>query len=65
MRQQTYDEPRSYACTCKEVAEARKVYNARNDELLQIRQELHQLVNKVMDKMETAIQISLEGSKLG
>lgn len=49
----------------QEVAEARKVYNARNDELLQIRQELHQLVNKVMDKMETAIQISLEGSKLG
>lgn len=49
----------------REVAEAQKVYNARNDELLQIRQELQQLVNKVMYKMETAIQISLEGSKLG
>ncbi len=63
----TESEPLWLASVAKEqeVAEARKVYNARNDELLQIRQELHQLVNKIMDKMETAIQISLEGSKLG
>lgn len=63
----TESEPLWVAIVAKEqeVAEARKVYNARNDELLQIRQEQQQLVNKVMDKMETAIQISLEGSKLG